>query len=76
MLCAISGNSPVTPVVNKNSGNVYEKSLILKYIRYVFLYSPPAWSGLASDTHLVYSVTMRARTLSLAKQSQKKIFSK
>lgn len=35
MLCAISGSSPITPVVNKNSGIIYEKNLILKYIKCV-----------------------------------------
>ncbi|CAN0172769.1 unnamed protein product [Pylaiella littoralis] len=32
MQCAISGQTPETPVVSKKSGHVYEKRLIVKYI--------------------------------------------
>ncbi|KAI8815841.1 WD40-repeat-containing domain protein [Fimicolochytrium jonesii] len=32
MFCALSGESPVEPVVSQKSGNIYEKRLILKYI--------------------------------------------
>ncbi|CAD6893457.1 unnamed protein product [Tilletia controversa] len=32
MFCAISGEPPQEPVVNKNSGQLYERRLILKYI--------------------------------------------
>ncbi|PWN32744.1 putative PRP19-non-snRNP spliceosome component required for DNA repair [Meira miltonrushii] len=33
MFCAISGEPPVTPVISKKSGLVYEQRLILKYIQ-------------------------------------------
>mmetsp|Transcript_7366 Transcript_7366/g.6601 ORF Transcript_7366/g.6601 Transcript_7366/m.6601 type:complete len:508 (+) Transcript_7366:21-1544(+) len=32
MICSISGEIPIEPVVSKKSGLIYEKSLILKYI--------------------------------------------
>ncbi|KAL9937403.1 hypothetical protein V8E36_003812 [Tilletia maclaganii] len=32
MFCAISGEPPQEPVINKNSGQLYERRLILKYI--------------------------------------------
>ncbi|KAK9896316.1 Prp19-domain-containing protein [Cystobasidium minutum MCA 4210] len=33
MFCAISGNAPLHPVVSVKSGNVYEKELILQYLK-------------------------------------------
>merc|ERR1711939_1132251 len=33
MFCAISGTAPLHPVVSVKSGNVYEKELILQYLK-------------------------------------------
>lgn len=33
MFCAISGNVPEQPVVNKKTGHLFEKKLVEKYIQ-------------------------------------------